>query len=299
MPQKILRLGLTECSLLFIYWLNQFKNINNIGITNSKNDLIKWLYTTSGYYDKTQKGTYFDVIHNDNDPNVYNTYMKTIFDFIKNSDIFDLKLHDYSWLTRAAPVDTAHTTQYYNLKNVIQEFKDCINPVKENHLTQKIVFDFIKNKKILIISPFSPLIKSQIESGNCKKIYHTTPNVKNILTYKFPYTFFNNGPHNNLIETSEYIFNDINNNIKKEYDSVLISCGAYGCLMAQKFYNISKNVCVIGGDLQTYFGILNSRTKQWFQENNIEIKNKKCWIMSIPHKYKPEGYMKIENGCYW
>lgn len=281
MPQKILRLGMTECSLLFIYWLNQYKKINNRELTNSKNNLIKWLYTTSGYYDKTQKGTYFNVIHNNNDPNVYNTYMEIIFNFIKNSDIYKYAFHNFT------------------LKNEIQEFKDCINPVKENNLTQEIVFDFIKNKKILIISPFSPLIKSQLESGNCKKIYNTTPNIDNILTYKFPYTFFNNGPHNNLLETSEFIFNDIINNIQEEYVSVLISCGAYGCLMAQKFYNIKKNVCVIGGDLQTYFGILNGRTKKWFQENNIKINHEEYWIASIPDEYKPEGYMKIENGCYW
>jgi hypothetical protein len=40
MPQKILRLGLTECSLLFIYWLNNYKKLNNQELTNSKKSLI-------------------------------------------------------------------------------------------------------------------------------------------------------------------------------------------------------------------------------------------------------------------
>lgn len=281
MPQKILRLGYTESTLLFLFWLNYYKNINNSEIFNSKNNLTKWLYTTSGYYDKTQNGSYFNVEHKKEDPVIYKIYMNIIFDFIKNSDIYDFKFH--------------------NLPNekFKEEFKQLINPKQESHLTQEIVFDFIKNKKILIISPFSPLIKSQLESGNCKVIYHTTPNVNNICIYKFPYTFFNNGPNNNLLETSENIFNDIINNIKEEYDSVLISCGAYGCLMAKKFYEIDKNVCVVGGDIQTFFGILNGRTKEWFQNNNIEIQHKEYWITTIPDEYKPDGYMKIENGCYW
>jgi hypothetical protein len=280
MPQKILRLGLTECSLLFIYWLKNYKKFSNEELSNSKNNLTKWLYTTSGYYDKTQKGNYFNVIH-ETDPEVYNTYMETLLDFIKNSDIYDYKFHNFT------------------LHNEINEFKNIVNAKKESHLKQEIVYDFIKDKKILIISPFSLLIKNQLDSGNCKFIYHETPSVQNISIYKFPYTFFNNGPHNNILETTNIIFNEIVDNIKDDYESVLISCGAYGCLLAKKFYDINKNVCIVGGDLQTFFGILNGRTKEWFEKNNIEIQHKDCWITNIPDEYKPNDYMKIENGCYW
>jgi hypothetical protein len=69
--------------------------------------------------------------------------------------------------------------------------------------------------------------------------------------------------------------------------------------MAKKFYDNGKNVCTVGGDLQTFFGILNGRTKNWFKSNNIEIQYKEYWITEIPDEYKPSDYMKIENGCYW
>lgn len=280
MKEKILRLGFTEMSLLFIYWLNNYKNINNEEIKNSKKILIKWLYTTSGYYDKKIVGNYMNVIHT-NEPTVYETYMETILNFIKNSNIFNFCFHKFT------------------LINEINEFKNIINPDKELYISQQIVFDFIKDKKILIISPFSPIIKSQIENGNCKKIYNITPNIDKIYIYKFPYTFFNNGPDKNILETSENIFNDIIKNIDNDYESVLISCGAYSCLIAKKMYDNNKNVCVIGGDLQTFFGIMNNRTMQYYNENNIEIKNKDYWILNIPQEYKPIDYMKIENGCYW
>ena len=89
------------------------------------------------------------------------------------------------------------------------------------------------------------------------------------------------------------------NNKNNAYDSVLISCGAYSCLIAKKFYNIDKNVCVVGGELQPYFGILNNRTKEYNLKNNIKIENEQYWIMEIPNEFKPNDYMKIENGCYW
>ena len=288
MPEKILRLGLTECTLLFMYWLKYHKNIdikNNKMLLGSKKNLIKWLYTTSGYYDKTQSGNYFNVRHDnhDNDTYIYKKYMNIIFDFIKNSDMFCFALHRVQ----------------KNIIENIQDFKKNVDPKKKGHITRKIIFDFVKNKKILIVSPFSKLIKSQIDTGNWKHIYPNAPTVVNSCIYTFPYTFFNNGPHNDILETSQYLFNNIIETINEEYDNVLISCGAYSCLMAKQFYDIGKNVCTIGGDLQVYFGILNGRQKKWYKRDNIKLKNEEYWIVNIPEEYKPNNYMKIENGCYW
>jgi hypothetical protein len=282
MPTKILRLGLTECTLLIMYWLKYHENIENTETISNKNNLIKWLYTTSGYYDKTQPGNYFNVVHSKYDTDIYKKYMSLIFDFIKNSDIYQFAFHEFC----------------VN-KTYIDEFKKCVNAKKEEYISQQIIFDFIQNKKILIVSPFSKLIKSQIDSGNWKHIYSNAPTLINSYIYTFPYTFFNDGPHNNILETSEYIFNNIIETIKEDYDSVIISCGAYGCLMAKQFYEIGKNVCVVGGELQKYFGILNTRQKQLNERNNLEIKNIEYWIVNIPEEYKPHDYMKIENGCYW
>jgi hypothetical protein len=272
MPQKILRLGFTESTLLFIYWLKYHKNITNTNLSNMNKEFIKWLYTTSGYYDKTQIGTYFNVRHTEI-PVIYKQYMECLLNFIKNADIFMQSPHN---------IDLTH----------FNEYKKQINAKHESFISKEIVFDFIKNKKILILSPFSKLITSQINCENCKHIYTDFPNVESCLDYTFPYTFFNNGPHNNILETVEHIFNDINKTIKNNYDSVLISCGAYSCLMAKKFYDMNKNVCVVGGDITTYFGIISKRIE------NHNFENKKYWI-NIPNEYKPKDYMKIENGCYW
>ena len=274
MPIKILRLGYTESTLLFIYWLHMYTNLNSIEIIALKKQKINWLYTTSGYYDTMQLGNYFNVIHNEEDTVVYTKYMAIIYDFIKDVDICKL----YMEIT--------------DIGNTIETFMKVINPKQNEEISQEIVFNFIAHKRILIISPFAELIKTQCDSGNCKVIYPNTPAITAINIYTFPYTFFNKGPHNNILETSEYIFNNILETIKDEYDSVLISCGAYSCLIAKQFYDIGKNVCTIGGELQPFFGIKNSRT-------HFPTTNPEYWIIDIPEKYKPVDYNKIENGCYW
>jgi hypothetical protein len=280
MPDKLLRLGLTECSLLFVYWLNNYKNVNNSELINIKRTLLNWLYTTSGYYDLTQKYTYFNVVHNKDDTHIYRQYMETIFEFIKNSDYYMFAFHNFT------------------LKDLIEEFKRTIQP-KHDYMHGQIVYDFIKNKKLLVISPFSKLIKSQIDNGNYKRIYPNATPVECCFEYTYPYTFFNNGPHNNILETAEYNFNIITQTIKEEYDSVIISCGAYSCLLAKKFYDIGKNVCTLGGDLPAYFGIANKRVKNNYIKHNLEFNNKEYWILEIPEEYRPIDYMKIEDGCYW
>lgn len=281
MPQKILRLGYTECSLLFMYWLNKYKQIKNKEVIESKITLIKWLYSTSGYYDNTIHCTYMDAKHTVQDTDIYIKYMETMLEFIKDSDIYSFCLHNFT------------------LKDQLDEFKNVIHPKKNQHISQDILFNFIENKKILIISPFSPLIKQQLISGNCKKIYNNTPDIDTIYTYTFPYTFFNKGSHNNILETADFVYNEIITTIDNDYDSVLISCGAYSCLIAKKMYDNGKNVCTLGGDLQGEFGILNGRTRDYYNNANKEIPNKEYWITEIPDVYKPKDYMKIENGCYW
>lgn len=153
---------MTECSLLFMYWLNKYKQIKTEEVINTKIILIKWLYSTSGYYDNTIQSTYMDASHADNDTETYNKYMDTLLEFIKYSDTYTFCFHNFT------------------LKEEINEFKTLINAKKVLYINQQILFDFIENKKLLIISPFSPLIKEQLENGNCKKIYNNTPSIDTI-----------------------------------------------------------------------------------------------------------------------
>lgn len=281
MPEKLLRLGFTECTLVFCDWYLNNINKNHKNIQNLKSHFIKWLYTTSGYYDKTIISNYMDAQHIKSDPYTYSLYMKMVYDFIKDADYFVYGIH------------------YDKNSSEFKQFGNSLN-IKNNFYNESIVLNKLLNKKVLIISPFSNLIKQQFESGNCKKIYENFPNIEKINYYTNIYTFFNKGPHNNILETIDYLVNEIDIKINQnDYDIVLISSGAYSVLLAKQFYDKGKDVITLGGDLQKMFGILNKREKNEIEKNNIILKNKEYWITNIPDEYKPEGYMKIEDGCYW
>ena len=147
----------------------------------------------------------------------------------------------------------------------------------------------------MIISPFSGLFCKQYYSKKCIQINPEFAYIKQILFYANPYTFFNRGLHNNILETCEFIYNDILKHNTTEYDTVVISCGAYSTILAKKFYDINKNVLTIGNDITILFGILNQRSKEQYKG----VINPELWITEIPEKYKPKDYKRIENGCYW
>ena len=280
MIDKILRLGFTETTLLFIFYL---ENVCHYNINKQTNDLkinmIKWLYSTSGYYDNTVVSKYMDAKHTSNDTIVYNKYFNTLLEFIKDSTLFNYGIHE-------------HDEQCAFFK-----FLDYLNYKKFTTTDKQLFFSFIKSKKILFISPFSELFKQQYDNGNCIKINNEFINLINPQFYTNGYTFFNNGPHNNILETAEYIYTDISNNFS-DYDGVVISCGAYSNILAKYFYDNSKHVFTIGGELPHYFGILNERYKKCM-DYKFEHLDKNAWIINIPEKYKPIDYMKIEDGCYW
>jgi hypothetical protein len=96
-------------------------------------------------------------------------------------------------------------------------------------------------------------MKQQYDTGNVQKLYPTFPSLTSIQIYENPYTFFNNGPHNNILETCNHLCEQIKN---VSFDAAIISAGAYSCLIADFIINnLHKEAFVIGGDLSYYFGI--------------------------------------------
>lgn len=280
-------MGFTELTLLFIWYLENELGIKNNIIQNIKKEYLNWLHTTSGYYDNKIIYSHMNVDYKNYDFKVYNEYIKNMIDTIRKSDHFE-----------------------FNISNIlakhpeINNFKKYLNINKTGFIDYNLTHTFIDKSNLLIISPFAELIQKQIKSGNCEKIFNDFPKLKNINIYTNPYTFFNQGPDNNILETAKKIISDINN-LKYTYDTVLISCGAYGILLANEMIKINKNVIMLGGFIQPYFGIYNNRLKTCQINRNviknfdINDSNKDNWILEIPDKYKPKNYELIENGCYW
>lgn len=268
-----LRLGFTETTLLFYFYLDTIVNDDSIKLlyNGSQNGLINWLYSTSGFYDKTIIGDYFNFDGIKCTESVcYNNYMNKLLNIIKKTTIVRLCFHGIN-------------QNLIKYKEQFIEYLGIDGSIITGGCRKEDLYNLIENKKVLIINPLSPLIKEQYDNNNVKYVDSKFPNVENIISYENPYTFFNSGPDDNSFETVYKICNDIKN---LDFNVAVISSGAISSLLAEYINTeLGKDVLVYGGMLSIYFGI---------DKNNNNI----GWI-SVPDKYKPLNYQKIENGRYW
>lgn len=309
----LLRFGMSESRIFFIYYMENFFKEKNLKpqleyIIALKKSFLRWLYTATGFYDKT-KNTNINTkrtgwvwedslrnLENDSDTIIFTKYMNIMLELLSEK-------HEY--LNLLVPQD-----YFPNYKNAYIWFIEKNN--KDNSLKDKYhYYETIKNNNILIISAFTELIQQQIESGNFYKIVeYLYPDEKNysinkIQYLKSKYTYFNDGPDNNIFETFEKYIQELQN-YQNDYNIVLISCGAYGPLFYKYFRKQGKIPIIMGGDIQPFFGILNQRIKShnpkalslYWEYNDMNYLNPYL-IHEIDEKYKPKNYKQIEDGCFW
>jgi len=285
---KVVRLGMTEGGLLLLsFVLNHCDPDENIKpqIYTMIMSLVNWLYTTSGYYDKTVSGNYFNF--NETALNSrYIEFIKHLEQSVTGCERTQFFFHDGLVMS----LYEKHKEQFmnhYNIKNI-----HILNGTVFIQRMESEFFLPIKNKKVLVISSFDGLIQSQYNSGNVYKVHANFPNLNGLSVVKFPYCFFNNGPHQNYFETMDAVFEEVK---KKDFDIALVSCGSYGHMMCHKIHQeLNKDAIYVGGSITVLFGILATREK-----NHCDLKINEYWVTEIPEEYKPPNYKMIENGCYW
>jgi len=284
---KIVRLGMTETTLLFLTFMSKNYNIDNETkkhISKMILNCVNWLYSTSGYYDKSVKGNHFNFDVTALNKNYFN-FIKHLELSISNCEITQFFVHEGLVMNLLLTYKNDFITKF-NINNFTilngTEFQDRINDI----------FKMMNNKKVLVISSFDGLIRRQFESGNLYKIYENYPIIVKLETIKFPYCFHNNGPHENYFETLEFVFNEIKS---IDFDIAILGCGAYGHMLCHKIdTELCKDAIYVGGSIQILFGIISSREKE-----HGKIKYDNNWISEIPDEYKPTNFKLIENGCYW
>jgi hypothetical protein len=261
------RLGFTESTLLYCYYIRNTKNphidVNSAEFINYESSFLEWLFTTSGYYDLSFNNNY---ICSSN----YQRLMNEFFQMSKQSTITRFAIHNTTF--------SKYLPDFYKNFNVVDFSFEKIE--KEFH-------DFVRDKNVLIINPMSKLMKEQYDSGNLFNVGF--PRVNSIQYYMNDYTFFNKPSKSNYnsFEHVNNIMQDINS---IQCDCVVISCGAISSLIANRL-DTNKNYLIIGSNLLTLFAIKHDRIK----ESNKYNEN---WV-DVPDEYKPSEYKMIENGCYW
>jgi hypothetical protein len=276
----MIRLGYTESQLLFYYYLDKTNVFDKKEYEDRQNNLINWLYSTSGFYDKNVPGTYFNFdAKNIKSTETYNKYFEKVLKNIKSINNCKIKLNFHNSDMDPIPQEIKDDfNKYININNKVSNYSN--------------VLSFMSNKKILIINNLSSLMKKQYESGNVKKICPDFPdNIIDIKSFEIGYTFLNSGPHKNILQSYRKICNKIKN---IDFDGAVISAGAYSSLLA---YHIStklkKEVYCCGGDLPKYFGIKTNYADMYHKDLINEH-----WV-PVPEHMKPANYKKIEDGIYW
>lgn len=284
---KIVRLGMTEGGILLLTFVQRYcnpdYNTNNV-INQYIMNLVNWLYTTSGYYDKQVLGNKFNFNYTALNAN-YHKFLSHLEDSINGCEETQFYFHN-GFIMNLFLQYKQQFINKYNIKNLVL--------LNETKFIDRIpsIFDYLQNKKVLVISAFDGLIQGQYESGNVYKIYDNFPIIKGLEVIKFPYCFLNNGPHNNYFETLDAVFEEVK---KIDFDIALLGCGSYGHMLCHKIDKVlHKEAIYIGGCITNLFGILSTRERI---HSNLKIN--KYWITQIPDDYKPKNYKEIEDGCYW
>lgn len=151
----------------------------------------------------------------------------------------------------------------------------------------------LKDKRVLVISPFADTVSSQFE---IKDKLWSNPKVLpdfDLITYKNVQSIGNSGPDENWAVSLKRMQKDIS---KLDFDVAILGCGAYGVPLASYIKNtLSKSAIYIGGGLQILFGI---KGKRWDNHEIIKEMYNEYWTRPSLTE-TPTKSLSVENGCYW
>ena len=284
---KIVRLGMTETAILllnFIYRHGRIDDQVKAQIYQCMLNQVNWLYTTSGYYDKEVKGSYFEFGESALTDN-FMKYIKCLQSAVANCEETQMYFHEGFVQGLFDAFKPAFLKHYH-----IQNFKSMNGTKFYDRIDS--VFAKMAGKKVLVVTSFDGLVKSQYDSGRVNKIYDKFPALAGLETVKSPYTFLNNGPDGNFFETLDALYGEIEG---KDFDIAILGCGTYGHPLCDWIDSrLGKDAIYLGGSIQTIFGILSKREREC---SNLPVDEN--WVTEIPEEYRAENYKMIENGCYW
>lgn len=219
---------------------------------------------------------------------LYEKFCKLLLEDTKELDILASWIDDEIYLEK-------------ELLNVKKIFLPYLEPYHSSEPWSRI----LKNKKVLVVHPFSEQIKSQYETKRQKLFKDKT--VLPLFTLDVIQAVQSLGGNNNgfkdWFEALEWMKHEID---KKDYDICIIGCGAYGFHLAAHVKRMGKQAIHMGGATQLLFGIKGNRwenpnygVKEWGLPygfyTNLMNEN---WIKP-GEKGRPHNADKVEGACYW
>lgn len=149
----------------------------------------------------------------------------------------------------------------------------------------------LQSKKVLIVTNATDILKKSYDRG-LQNVYNIDICQFSKVSYvKTPQTTKGSEyPHENSIETTKYIFDQIE---KEDYDIVFLACGVYGVPLTNLIQKRGKMAVYLGSALYTMFGVYSHgiplpQNSIYNTANFIEVEEQ-C----------PEHCKHIDMGKYW
>ena len=276
-PKLITRLGRTEFNVVLNYLSLRNKKLHILNFIRGKTfenwwhqSLINQIYDWSGFFPKNK--------------NKLEKFSKLYISNIKNIDCLGVVL------------ENPYIEDYFKTK-LKKSTKVNIYNLGGFHSNNSWV-QSLKNKKVLVIHPFTDTIKKQYIKRDkiFKRGYLPKFKLKTLKAVQSIGGETDNFKH--WFKALKYMKDEME---KIDFDIALIGCGAYGYPLAAHAKKIGKIGFHLGGELQLIFGIIGKRYENLKHFNSFPITRKmvnKYWCRpSI--KERPTNYKKVEDGCYW
>jgi hypothetical protein len=158
-------------------------------------------------------------------------------------------------------------------------------------LLPDILITNLQNKKVLVVTNATDILKKSYDRG-LQNVYNIDICQFAKVSYvKTPQTTKGSEyPHENSIETTKYIFDQIE---KEDYDIVFLACGVYGVPLTNLVQKRGKMAVYLGSALYTMFGVYSHgiplpQNSIYNTANFIEVEEQ-C----------PEHCKHIDMGKYW
>lgn len=156
-------------------------------------------------------------------------------------------------------------------------------------------FTNLKNKKVLIISPFKESIEHQIP--NLGDIWQEDMSSIDFRIVKFPYSPFVSGKQED--KSYVHLLNRINKEIRSfPFDIAIVGAGGYSLPIIASVKDMGKVGVHMGGALQLLFGIKGRRWDSNDKFKDSQFYNSEKWIRPLLQDL-PENSVVVEGGCYW
>lgn len=150
----------------------------------------------------------------------------------------------------------------------------------------------LKDKKVLVISPFTDEIKAQYAKR--ERLFLDDPDILPAFDLKLLQSPLTLGDEKPVLPTFFDTLDQMKAAIRDiDFDIALVGCGAYTAFLCCFIKSLGKMAIETGGATPTLFGIMG---KRWEKRGHVAKHVNADWIR--PYN-KAAGFNKIEGGAYW